>query len=393
MMTQTLAIFLEAYRELNAKKMFWIVLGLSFLCVAALACMGIYDEGVGRRGFTILVWKFPIQLFDVINLEKSTFYNLLFYTVGFKLWLTWAAAVLALISTAGIIPDFISGGAIEMSLSKPIGRLRLFLTKYVAGLLFVVLQVTLFSVASFLVIGIRSGSWQPALFLAIPIVVAFFSYLYGFMVLLGVLTRSAIASLLITIVLWLAIFALHTAEAGIVLDLKIRQDQSVAIRTDDLARFTSQVEERRAAETAAGEAGGEGAVAPARGAKTLAQLESELADKQGKLDGAVADQKRLTRIHALLYAAKTVLPKTSETMELLKRAIVSAAAIEGLIDAGGEPPRRRNRDPLAPSEVSVRKEVQRELDSRSVGWVLGTSLLFEGLLVGAAAVVFCRRDF
>ena len=36
-MTQTLAIFYDAYRCLNAKKMFWIVLGLSLLVVACIA--------------------------------------------------------------------------------------------------------------------------------------------------------------------------------------------------------------------------------------------------------------------------------------------------------------------------------------------------------------------
>lgn len=389
MITQTLAIFIEAYREINAKKLFWIVLGLSLLCVAVLACLGIYDDGVGQRGFTILIWKFPIEIFDVINIEKKTFYNLLFFQVGFKLWLTWAATILALISTAGIIPDFISGGAIEMSLSKPIGRFRLFMTKYIAGLLFVVLQVTVFAAASYLVIGLRSGSWEPTLFLAIPIVVAFFSYLYGFMVLIGMLTRSTVASLLITIVLWLAIFGLHVAEAGALLESRVRQDQAVAIRIDDLEKFQAQVQERRAADSAAET----GSAAPPRSAKSLAQLEEELADKKARLGAARADQRRLTNIHAIVYSVKTVLPKTTETMDLLQRALVSAAEIENLINAAGEPPRRRNRDPLAPSEVSVRKEVQREMDSRTVGWVLGTSLLFEAALVLLAAGLFCRRDF
>ena len=34
MMMQTLALFLDGYRELNAKKLFWITLGISALVVA-----------------------------------------------------------------------------------------------------------------------------------------------------------------------------------------------------------------------------------------------------------------------------------------------------------------------------------------------------------------------
>src|SRR5262245_51901088 len=121
--------------------MFWIVMILSLVCVAALASIGIYErtDDSGRvtdSGITLLTWEFKLQLFDVFRPSRKLFYNLLFFTVGFKVWLAWAATVLALVSTAGIIPDFISGGAIDLMLSKPIGRLRLFLTKYVAGLLF-----------------------------------------------------------------------------------------------------------------------------------------------------------------------------------------------------------------------------------------------------------------
>ena len=43
-------------------------------------------------------------------------------------------------------------------------RLRLFLTKYLSGLLFVGLQVTVFSVLCFVVIGFKAGAWEPAIF-------------------------------------------------------------------------------------------------------------------------------------------------------------------------------------------------------------------------------------
>jgi hypothetical protein len=45
------------------------------------------------------------------------------------------------------------------------------------------LQVLVFSTASFLVIGLRGGSWEPGLFLAVPIVTLMFSYLFSVCVL------------------------------------------------------------------------------------------------------------------------------------------------------------------------------------------------------------------
>ena len=394
MIRQTAAIFVDAYRELNARKMFWIVLGLSLVCVGALACIGLYEEkdsaGVTHKGISVLVWHIPVQPLDYINLPKKTFYNLMFYTIGFSIWLTWAATILALISTSWIIPDFLTGGAIEMVLSKPIGRLRLFLTKYAAGMMFVLLQVAVFSVTSWLVIGLRAGAWEPVLFLAIPTVVAMFSYLFAFQVLIGMLTRSVIASFMITICLWVCIWALHAAETGFLLEAVVRKNQEVTLRETDLERFKGQLEAKRA-KTAEQEPG---AVADALAAEVKV-MEATQASKDARLADARADQGTLNRVHALLFATKTVLPKTSETMELLKQALVSAAEIRELVDTTPDPPRERRRltDDVRVSERSVAKEVERIKRERSVGWVLGTSLLFEGLIVGIAAWLFCRRDF
>ena len=71
---------------------------------------------------------------------------------------------------ASIFPDFVDRGSIDLMLSKPIGRTRLFFTKFLTGLLFAGLQVTVFTLASFLVIGLRGGDWEPWIFIAVPLV-------------------------------------------------------------------------------------------------------------------------------------------------------------------------------------------------------------------------------
>jgi ABC-type transport system involved in multi-copper enzyme maturation permease subunit len=390
---QTAAIFLDAYRELNAKKMFWIVMVLTLVCVGALASVGLYEQPNGKggvqKGISLLFWNLPPMPFlDVIDIPKSTFYYIIFFAVGVSLWLTWAATILALISTAGIIPDFITGGSVEMSLSKPIGRLRLFLTKYLAGLLFVVLQVGVFSAASWMVIGVRSGAWNGGIFLAVPVVTVLFSYLFAFQVLIGMVTRSAIASLLITVCLWLCIFALHMAET-IILESRVRSGQETALREVDVAKYREQVEAKRA-EAAAAE--GE---AKERLDQTVGAMETVLAGKETRLDTAREGARTMNNVHAIMFAAKTVLPKTSETTELLQRWLVSATEMDGIINAMPDPPpsRRRLMDDVRVSEKSVQREIQNIVAERSVMWVMGTSLLFEACIVGIAAWLFCRRDF
>src|SRR5690606_37103305 len=141
--------------------MFWITLAISALVVLAFAALGI-----GERGVTFLWMEFDSDLFSAQRIEPRLFYKWAFVNVGVPIWLTWAAAILALISTASIFPDFVSRGSVEALLSKPIGRLRLYLTKYFTGLLFVAAQVVVFTVASFLVIAIRGKSLEWGLFLA-----------------------------------------------------------------------------------------------------------------------------------------------------------------------------------------------------------------------------------
>ncbi len=216
-MIKTFALLLDAYRELNARRLFWVVLGLSGLVVVIFGIVGIRDESI-----TILNWESPIRFFYLSLLSRGTFYKLLFVTLGIQYWLSWLAVILALVSTAGMFPDFLAGGSIELYLSKPISRLRLFTTKYFGGLLFVAIQVTVFCVASFLVLGFRGGTWEPSLFLAVPLVVLMFSYLFAVCVLLGVLTRSTVAALLLTLLFWFVLWAVHSTEVVLLNSRRLR---------------------------------------------------------------------------------------------------------------------------------------------------------------------------
>jgi len=208
---QTGAVFVDAYRELNARKMFWVVLIISGIVVLAFATIGIDQKGLKFFGMSFL------PSFNTNIWARGDFYKWMFDTFGVGAWLSWIATALALISTAGILPDMLTGGSIDLYLSKPISRLRLFLTKYVSALLFVGLQVGLFTFASFLVLGIRGGTWLWGLFLTIPIMLLFFSYLYSICALLGIVTRSTLAALLLTLLAWCFIWMIHTTEAALLL--------------------------------------------------------------------------------------------------------------------------------------------------------------------------------
>jgi hypothetical protein len=384
MMTQTLALLLDAYRELNAKKMFCVVLVLSVVVMAAFALLGVNDHTLTILG------REPLGDLRNAGLSPMTLYKTLFSTVVVGFWLTWLAALLALISTAGIFPDFLSSGAIDLYLAKPISRVRLFFTKYLAGLLFVTLQVTLFSFLSFLILGIRAGLWQPGLFMAIPLVVVFFSYLFAICTFFGVWTRSTVAALLLTLLAWFGIFGIDYVERQM---NTFRNFMEVQQETVDLqiGAIDRRIAQLRAAGTMPGDA------LPANNLQALEERKKDLAARRDRFDVSPG----LATAQHVLYGIKTFIPKTRETTNLLDRVLFSdkdlqqasrhtdesdeALLNEALSDARPmRGPRRRGPD------MTTQLRLDRE---RSPLWILGTSLVFEAVVLGTAAWMFNRRDF
>lgn len=389
--TQTWALFVDAYRELNARKLFWITLILSLLVVVAFAFVSINDRGISIFGaqFDNVGWSTKV-------IPAATFYKFVFTEIAIPWWLGLIATVLALISVCSVFPDFISGGAIDLYLSKPIGRLRLFLTKYVTSLLFVALQVFVFALASFLLIGIKSGAWEFGIFLAVPLVTLFFSYLFCVCVLLGVVTRSPLASLLVTILFWLAVFSVHTSEAALLVFKSAKLEQ-IDEQKQIIARFQDIVDKNKE-------------LAPDKPTANSA-WEQQLSNARSSLPEIQKDAEQLTWWHNLIWRIKAPLPKTTETVDLMSRWLVEK---EPLMQANRESryasrqrreERRAERGiPAPPTQPSaearfnpeddqVIERIQDEMNARTAAWLIGSSLAFEAAVLAIAAWIFCRRDF
>lgn len=389
-LTQTWTLLVDAYRELNTKKLFWITLALSLLVVVAFALIGNNAEGVTIAGKTL-----EVPFLSTKMMPTEALYKLAFTNLGIGMWLTKIAAALALISTASIFPDFIAGGAIETTLSKPISRGRLFLTKYLTGLLFVGLQVAVFTVASFLVIGIRGGAWEPGLFLAIPVVLAFFSYLFCVCVLLGLLTRSTIASLLLTLLFWFFLFCLNTTDIfiqqfSLMNQLRVESMPARIERAETRARKIYEADWRKAhAPEGASQEEIDALTVPEPTPEQLDAANDALASLREDYKTIKKNRPRWDLASNISFGIKTALPKTQETIGLLERWMVDLADLP-------KPPEQEQQDfgPMAGvNQVELQKRLQAELRGRSAWWVMGTSFIFEGVVLLLAMRVFKRRDF
>ena len=354
-MTQTLAIFLDAYRDLNSRKLFWLAVAISGLVVLIVGLLGIDEAGVSVAGF-----RFDSKFVNTLFFPASTFYKLIFQSLGIDIWLTWLAAILALISTASVVPELIASGSIDMMLSKPISRSRLFLTRWVTGLFFAGIQTLVFVTASFLVIGIRGGAWEPGLFIAVPVVIVFFSYLYCFCALMGVITRSTVASLLLTLVFWLVLFGVQKAEQFLNYGRIASQMEVVAIEKAIATRLEKNAD------------------------ADVDRLNAELAQERVAAGKWAAG-------YWPAYAIVTLLPKTNETTEWLERQLVENASFR-------RPPKEDDELRFFGSSRVKKKDfeeaIYEDAESRKGAlWTIGTSLGFEAVMLGGCVWLFRRRDF
>ncbi len=342
-MRQELTILLDSFRLLSARRLFWVALVISVLVAVLYASIGFNERGM-TLFFGLREFENPL-LYQGSN-EAHAFYLLLFTDVLVRWWLAWLAIALALVSTASIFPDFLAEGSIGISLSKPIGRLRLFFWKFIGGLLFVALQVAVFVLIVFLALGCRLGEWNPGIFWAVPLVTFVFSLIYSVAVLFGVWTKSTLFALLSAFLVWGASLLAQWTEDFLYQTAHLMPESGIKIDF------------------------GSGEISEAG--------EDEEQDKESALVAA----------HRTARMVATPLPKTRDTVIYLKRLIRMKerdSALAGLsLDAlltGAMPDTRTS------------GAMKRYDERHSVVYVFGTSLAFEAVVLALAAWRFSRRDY
>lgn len=322
-------LLLDSLRLLRARALFWVTLAISTMVGVIYLSIGFTDTGMSMM--------FGLASFDHELLRKGGELSELLYIGLFNkfivgLWLSWVAVILGLVSCASIYPDFMAEGSIGLSLSKPVRRVTVFFTKYLGSLLFMFIQVTIFTLLVFFALRWRIGSWNPSIFVVIPLTVLVFSFLYSVVVLVTVKTRSTLAGVLVAMLVWLGSFVLNLGDE----------------------------------------------VFYTYGYPTTPEEEM--------YEDEIVMRDNLRRWHKANLAVYALLPKTKQTMELADRWIV----------IGGEKgfSNKNFTDLLVPDGFGeVDKGVDEAIRRNSVGYVLGTSLAFEAVMLSLAAWIFCRRDF
>ncbi len=115
--------------------------------------------------------------------------------------------LLALLWTAGFLPTFLEPQSATVLLAKPAPRWAVLLGKYLGVVLFVGLFAALFIAGTWTALGLRTGVWVGAYWLAVPLLMLNFAVFYAVSAFLAVWTRSTVASAFGVLLFWLVCWA------------------------------------------------------------------------------------------------------------------------------------------------------------------------------------------
>ncbi len=145
--------------------------------------------------------------------------------------------ILCIAATAFFVPRMIEKGAADVLFHKPLSRLTLFLSRYVGGLLFVLLLVTFTGVGIYLGLLLVSNHNDPAILYAILGVTYTFGIVHSVSMLVAVVTRSTVASILLSILFFFGNGCIH--------NIWVFKEQVQASEQLESAPLEADPEERR----------------------------------------------------------------------------------------------------------------------------------------------------
>ena len=119
---------------------------------------------------------------------------------------------IAILVTAAIVPHTFEPGAIDLLLSKPVSRTLVFVTKFVGGCAFILINASYLIAGLWVLAGVRFHVWNAKLLLCIPVFLFLFAICYAVSAVAGLIWKNAIVSVVLTIVFWMMCSGLGMAR-------------------------------------------------------------------------------------------------------------------------------------------------------------------------------------
>jgi ABC-type transport system involved in multi-copper enzyme maturation permease subunit len=200
-------------RELFSKATMYILAGISTLVLLGIALA--VSVNSGADGETLMLFgqqaSPPVPLEELSKVIRQM-------QAGLAGGLFTGIMLFGVFATAGVIPDTLERGTVDLYLSKPITRWQLLLGKYAGGVAAIGLNILYFLAGAWIVFGLKCGVWEPTLLISSLTMMFMFAALYALVAFVGTWTRSTAASIILTY-LYLFIIGgiLHNREVSVYL--------------------------------------------------------------------------------------------------------------------------------------------------------------------------------
>lgn len=122
--------------------------------------------------------------------------------------------ILCVAATAFFAPKILEKGAADTLFSKPVGRMTVLMSRYLAGILFVAFISIVLVVGMYLGFLIVSGYNDPGFLWGALTLVYLYSMMHSFSIAIAVWTRSSTAAIILTIILFMVCGAIHGGWIG-----------------------------------------------------------------------------------------------------------------------------------------------------------------------------------
>ncbi|MFP6765516.1 MAG: ABC transporter permease subunit, partial [Planctomycetaceae bacterium] len=199
-----------------------------------------YIEPAGRNAIQFRYLWYPLG--DEIPVAEEQLHQIAETVIAFVIsrLVGNIGVFIALLVTASIVPQMLDAGAIDLLLSKPVSRPLLFLSKFLGGCIFILLNAAFLIVGLWLLIGLRLNLWSSGLLWTIPVFVFVFAVYYSVSTLAAVIWRNAVVSIVVSILFWATCFTVGVARSSLD-DWFLDARRTVAIiPTDDSLLVTNR---------------------------------------------------------------------------------------------------------------------------------------------------------
>ncbi|MBI1832149.1 MAG: transcriptional regulator [Planctomycetes bacterium] len=214
----------DTFWQTLTSRVFWILLGMSG--IAIVFCLGVSVEGGALVDERELIHPKTRKLILEAK-EPPGRVSLLFgaFTYPFtrrapdevrfilSIFASWIAGtfgiVMALVWTAGFVPESLHPSAASVMLAKPTPRWLILAGKYLGVVCFVGLHAAIFFLGTWIALGLRTDHWNPAYLAGIPLMTFHFAVIFSFSVMLAVLFRSAMACVIGSVLFWIVCYAVN----------------------------------------------------------------------------------------------------------------------------------------------------------------------------------------